>query len=242
MTEKIKSLDEIFAKYIIDLLPEAERDYLRLSSSSVEVSVWLVGLATGVVVLLMSNSTSKEILEPWAYQGGVIIFSLVVLCGVTQRIIFHIAELKKWPLSQSLRGCLIGYTDNVRTASELQEFWTVEDIVNRLRDDFGVNYEYLLENEISLARAREAYISQMEIHRKFEEKGLATLSEIICAHHGLSKETEENYFGQKKINDLNDTRVKAVAVNKVYNMAYIAYYLTSALFVLGVVTLALGTF
>lgn len=162
---------------------------------------------------------------------------MVVLFGVLQRILFHIAELKKWPLSLGLKATLAGLTDKNLTASELQDYWTVNDIVDHLREDFGVDYSFLLENNTPIEQARDAYNGQLGIHRDFEQKGLKTLAEVVCAHFGLPKESEDNYFKPK---ELDSIRSQARTVNRIFSASFYSYYASAALFVIGVITLAYG--
>jgi hypothetical protein len=57
-------------------------------------------------------------------------------------------------------------------------------------------------------------MDQLKIHREFERKGISILSEIMCAHYGLPKESEENYF---KPADIEAIRSEAKTVNKIFS-------------------------
>lgn len=234
---KVSGLDEILAGHFSAMLPEAEREYFSIVRSTVDVGVWVVGLSTGIIAVLMSSESARDILGQGIFRAGVILFSLVIMFGVIQRILFHIAELRKWPLSLRLKGSLIGLTDKTLIARELQDFWTVSEIVDRLREDFGVDYSFLIETQATIEQARDAYASQLKIHREFEKTGLSKLAEIMCAHYGLPKTDEENYFNSA---DLEIIRNKAKAVDKIFNVSFYSYYLSAFLFAVGIITLAYG--
>lgn len=237
MSRNVSGLDEILAGHFSSIIPEAEREFLGVAKSTVDVGVWLVGLSTGVIALFMTSESIKIILGECVFKAGIILFALVILFGVLQRILFHVAEHNKWPITLRLRGVLTGLTDKSNTAQELQDYWTVADIVDRLREDFGVDYSFLIENNASVEEARKSYIGQMEIHREFEKKGLDNLAKILCAHYGLPQESEENYFQPQ---DLDEIRKKAISTNKIFKASYLSYYLSAFFFVSGILLLAYG--
>lgn len=237
MTRNILGKDEILARYFSTILPDAEREYFHILKSSVDVGVWLVGLSTGIIAVLMSSESIRSQLSECIITASLILFSMVIMFGVLQRILYHIAELKKWPLSLGLRSTLLGLTDKTLIASELQDHWSVNDIVDHLRDDFGVDYTFLIQNHSSIEQAREAYKGQLDIHQKFEQKGMAQLAELLCSHYGLPKEAEESYF---KSVDLEEKRTQARIVNRIFSASFYSYYISAALFVMGIVTLAYG--
>lgn len=57
MTRKVSGLDEILADYFSTILPNAEREYFNILKSSVDVGVWLVGLSTGIIAVLMGSDS-----------------------------------------------------------------------------------------------------------------------------------------------------------------------------------------
>ena len=228
MTNEIKrpvlGKDELLIQLFRELFPDLEKEMSAMGKSLVDVGVWLVGLSTGVLAILLSSSTASGTLHPLAFKLGVISFSLVILLGVLQRIIFHVAELKKWPLSVRLRAALIALSDDKPMASELQDHWTVKDIVKRLEDDFGVDYGFLAEG----------------IHREFEKKGLNVLAQIICTHTGLSKDKEDSFFQPTSEGDSETIRSQAIFVNWIYRASDISYYVAAFMFVSGIGVLAWG--
>jgi len=236
----VKDKSELFAELLGDLYPDLEREATSLSKSVIDVGVWLVGLSTGVLALLISSENISSLLSESSFRNGLFAFSLVVLFGVVQRIIFHIAEQMRLPISIQLRVLLIALNDSNRVAREMNDNWTVADIVQRLRDDFGVDYSFLIDQEADIGRARECYQGQLEIHREFENKGLASLANIICTHTGLSKEAEEKYFEPRDTAENENTRVRARRINLIYRASNIAYYCAVTSFVVGIGVLALG--
>ncbi len=235
----VTSRDELFANYVRVAFPDAEREYSNIARSSVDVGVWLVGLSTAVLALILSSTSVGEALNIWAYRCAIIIFSLVVLLAVIQRILFHIVERLKWPISFQLRTMLLFLTDTTRLANDLQNYWTVSDIVKRLKDDFGVDYSFLIENNVPIDQVREAYNKQLEIHRKYEKEGEARLAKILCAHFGESIEKEKKYFGSGEI-DYEKIRTKARFANNISFAADLAYYSSAIAFAIGIIILAIG--
>lgn len=232
--------DELVTNHFNSIIPELEREASHLGRSLVDVGVWLVGLSTGVLAVLLSSTTASETLTDWAYKGGVLAFSIVVLLGVVQRVLFHFAELLRFPISIRLRSSMIALTDRTPLARELQDYWTIDDIVERLRLDFGVDYSYLIEYKVSLDRAREAYSGQLEIQREFEGEGLSHLAKIICVHFGMPAESQESYFEPSSDEDLEKTRSEARRANLVYRLADLAYFGSALTFAGGIGTLAIG--
>ncbi|WP_289117090.1 hypothetical protein [uncultured Idiomarina sp.] len=237
MTRKVSGFDEVLAKYFATMLPNAEREYFQIVKSSVDVSVWLVGLSTATIAVLLGSDSIKALLSSATLATSLIIFSLVTLFGVLQRILFHVAELKKWPLSLGLQAALTGLTDKTRVARELDEDWTVNDIVNRLREDFGVNYNFLLRHNSSIEMARDSYREQLHIHRDFEQEGIKHLAKLMCAYFGLPKEEEDGYFNTE---DLDAKRKQARTVNKIFRASFYSYYISASLFVIAIITLVYG--
>lgn len=240
MSNRVSGLDEVLAKHYNIIIPEAEAQFFNLARSTVDVSVWLVGLATGVIAFLVGSDDAGEMLGQYSYQASLVLFAFVIFFGVAQRVLFHIGELRKWPISLRLRGSLIGLTENTPLASKLQDHWSVNDIVDRLREDFGVNYSYLIEYNVPLERAREAYNGQLQIHREFEKEGIDNLAEILCAHYGLPESEKGNYFGKDMKQDLEETRAKAMKVNEIFGASNTAYFLAAGFFICGIVALIIG--
>jgi hypothetical protein len=237
-SQLVKGQDELTTQLIRRIYPDIEREISNIGRSFVDVGIWLVGLSTGVLALLISSENTSNLIGEWSFTWGVIAFSSVVFLGVMQRVIFHIAELMRLPISIRFRTALIAATDNSRMAVELDDNWTVEDIVKQLKEDFGVDYSYLIEYGSSIGEAKKAYNSQLDIHREFEERGLTSLANLVCVHTGLKKEKEESFF-QTGADD-EKTRSAAILANRVYRLADIVYFSSAVVFAVGIGILAVG--
>jgi hypothetical protein len=236
----VKDKSELISELFGGLYPDLEREATSLSKSEIDVGVWLVGFSTGVLALLISYENIGSLLSESSFRNGLFAFFLVVFFGVVQRMIFHIAEHMRLPITIQLRMLFIVLNGRNRVARELDHNWTVEDIVQRLREDFGLDYSFLIDQEADIRRARECHQGNLEILRDFENKGLATLANIICTHTGLSKELEGKYFEPRDMAGNENTRVRAKQINLIYRASNIVYYCSIASFVFGIGVLALG--
>jgi hypothetical protein len=238
--DTVKGKHELFGDLLSNILPDIEREASLVGRTIVDTGVWLVGLSTAVLALLIGSDKASEAIESWSYTLGILLFSCVVLLGVLQKVIFHIAERKQLSVSIRFRAAMIAYLDTQRTAQNYQDNWSIEYTVRRLKEDFGVDYSFLLEGKISTSEARTAYNEQLEIHRKWEQQGLDSLANIICVHTGLSKEKEEKYFEPADDSENEKTRKSAQNINLIYKYADYAYFAAALFFVLGVGVLSGG--
>jgi hypothetical protein len=234
-----ESRDAVIAKFYCNLVPELETEWHGLAQASVHVGTWLVGLATGLIALLVGIGDARSLVGTTTLQWAIGLLSVVVVLGVVQRALFHLAQRLRWPILVGLRGNLLGYTDRSAYASELSQYWDKDEIVRRLRDDLGMDYDWLLEPPISLERARDAYNSHLAIHKKYEDEGLAHLAQLMTAHTGMPAEAEANYFSSKP-EDIPQIRRKAMRVNQLFFAAEVAYAGAALCFVAAVIVTSIA--
>lgn len=227
---------------IKEMLPAAQRQSEETGRETVQVVVWLVGLSSALLTILAGSATLANALSEGTRTTLVTLLASVVTLGVLQRIAYHRAEMDTRALFQHLHGYLIGYTagPDIDEPDELSNSWSCEDVVEKLRANFDVDYRFLLESKAPIESCRRAYLNQYELWQKQERERKERVSLLLGAYQGKSEETSRAFFDADGSNPLDGIRVRARQTIRTYRVAFGLYYATGAAFVAAVIVLAVA--
>jgi hypothetical protein len=149
--------DEWFADYLRTSLPEWGRQAEAGRQEFVQTGVWFVGMAATLLALFLANRGRFDFLTFGAEKWIVFLLGTSVVLGIAQRVLALVAAGREQVARGNLLGWLIGYRTHGEEADELDDDWSAEDIVVRLRDHFDLDGAFLLEAPDALPRLRDAY-------------------------------------------------------------------------------------
>src|SRR6266576_3600537 len=131
-----RALIELFR----DWIPVSKREYEDISKETVQATVWIVALATGLVSVATINQTFLSGLTPSARQALVVLLLATIVLGVLQRVVHHLLNqfVGRHLLNLHLR--LVGFSAEVSTPPELDLMTDREKTISALQEHFGVDY------------------------------------------------------------------------------------------------------
>ncbi len=129
----------------------------------VQTVVWVVGLSSGLLALLAARPQILAGLSPPALGVLTSALAAAVAFGVLQRIVY---QLTAWADRSHFRGLttyLMGVTADLNLPTDFSDYWDAAEIVRRLRQDFDLDYGFLLEQDVPLKACQDAYKRQYEL-------------------------------------------------------------------------------
>lgn len=196
MGEKKESIHVAIASLFRDSAPKLLEQVERAHGDAGQTVVWLVGLASTLLVLAVANPDRM-----FAIAGA----DYVLLCGlllttIVSGVLCRLAAM--WGLAWG-RGVLFnlatymaGYVagHHLEQPDDLSDRWDEGEIVRRLRDDFGSDYGFLLQYRVPIAGCREAYQGAHDLWKSQQTEGMNSMGEALAAHLGLSKRRGQMLF------------------------------------------------
>lgn len=232
-------LDARIAEYYRDLLPEIRAEINRFGEQSVQLIVWLVGLATGITALLVSQLSSQQpVIGSRAASWTIALLAASVVLGVLHRILYHMAEVATWSQLLNFRGYLLGLTDPSSGPLELEEYWDVARIAQELNEEFGLDYSFLVEYNVPIERAREIYTSVYDRHNEREKEGLRRLADVVGETFGIP-EDKRHYFGEPAPKG-HSVREQGQYIRALHRASSLLFLGTAICFIASVITVVAG--
>lgn len=223
---------EYLAQAYREMLPDVFRDYSEIGRESVQVVIWLVGLSSAVFALLISNMDRITFIGADTLRIILLLLGTVIVVGVAQRLVHHWAERLQHIINWSLTHYISSYNSDQILPAQLSEDWTEAEIVQRFESEFGLNYQFLIEYEVSLESCREAYKSQYERWEGFDKEGLERFGQVVSAHLGRPKDKEDKILLlQESVDEeLEATRRTARTCNLMHRTADILFVICGLVF------------
>lgn len=233
---KTRDASDHIAELFRDLLPEVQRTHFEVSARTDQVIVWLVGLATASIGLLIINIDRFAFLPRPTLQVTLIVLATVVLLGVTHRLVHHVLSSHQANLIFRLRSHLYGLTWTDHGPMDLSEYWTAQEVSDHLKADFGINYDFLFESSAPIEKWRQIYKDIYSRYEEREKENLDRLRKTLADHLGLSSAEEGNLFeadGQALV-------LQARLARRIGRLSDALYVFTGVFFVLSVMLLTIG--
>ena len=224
---------ELLARYLRDYLERAFSEEAEFGRVAVQGVVWIVSLAAALMTLLLANWGEVTVLS--ASMARIVFGMLggVIVLGVVQRAAQYLGERALRVLEKDVAGRLMAMLDDSNLPTPLREWWNQETIVARLRDNFGLDYTFLVAGEASLEETQEIYLKQYELWEKYDVEGLKDLGRLIGAIDGRGGEESEAIFLPRPADGdgLDETRAKGADVRKYVVLANALFLVGSLLFI-----------
>lgn len=208
MNHQRQSLHLAIATVYRDFVPKALELVERAHNDVGQVVVWLVGLASTLLVLAVANPEKVQAIA----QGNYAVLSGLLLATVASGVASRLVALGAIAYGRGalfgLTAHLAGYVEgwSLEQPDDLSEAWTATEIVERIGRFFGSDYGWLIEQQVSIEGCRRTYTGAHELWVRQEQESMTRLQQILGAHLGLSDEAAAKLFDAT---DLASTRRKA---------------------------------
>lgn len=217
------------------LLPDIVRANDDQNREETQTVVWLVGLAAGFLGVLAAK---PEILFALGKIRPYLIPSLaaVAVSGLAERLCQQVAARKERYAVFNVNMYLWAYTEPFDQPLRVQEWWTEQEILQRLRDDFGMDYSFLSRYNVPIEGYREAYQGQYELWEKAESEKAEHIADLMAAIGGNDappKPTES-----AEADAISQIRARAKSIKRWNRAAAVLYWTTCGIFVAGTGMLA----
>lgn len=239
MIEKRK-LPLIAFEVFRDAVPRILTQLQRVEEDASKAIVWVVGLASTLLVLGLSDAARVKQLLADDYKFAVACLLTAVIVGVTYRILSLWVSAIRTGLLLRFENYLVGYraTLDSHIPPKLSDSWDVAEIVRRLHVDFGVDYDFLRKYNTPIEECRDAYKSQYELSARLDRSQMETLKAAVAAHNGLTAAEAAALFEPESGETLRKVHRKAMIV-RVLNVFNACFFATAgAAFVTAMVYIA----
>lgn len=190
--EKPRHLHVYVAEQFAEVLPDYFKQRLELDKEGVATVVWLVGFAATAFALLVGNWYQLDFFGP--AERGILLATLaaVVVLGSAQRI----AEFRKAQAEVDRQRAVIDglmvLTRSPAAPAPLFREWGREEVMRRIEFNFGKDFYFMLDLDLTDAGARDLYKRELERWEKANEHGVKELGIFAAAMVG--KEPEDSPF------------------------------------------------
>jgi hypothetical protein len=125
----------------------------------------------------------------------------------------------------------------------LSDSWTRQEIVSRLRDGFGLDYDFVIQQDLPLDSCRLAYLKQYELWKRHDSERLERFAELLAAYGGQDMEESRTRYrnmfrGEGKPIDLAAISRRSRAATRLNLYSFILFVVTGAAFVTAAIVLA----
>lgn len=205
---------QALAQLLRDWIPVSKQEHKEASKETVQITVWLVALATGLISVfnLSSRPFFLHDLPPPANRALIALLLATIVFGVLQRILHHLLNRTFAIHFREWHGWLLGFTAEVTRPPE-PDFMTDRDkIIAALQEHFGVDYSFLRTYNVPLPGCQEAYKSQFNLWQEHEKEVTGRIAEGIAAFSGKPASWGLEFLSAKPPN-FDHIRKKAVRLN-----------------------------
>jgi len=196
-----------------------------------KIIVWLIGLSTGAILILLSKAKELPFIGVCAINTTLIILAGSIIAGLLGRILYAIALYLGYSSlgSHSLQLKMLGLPNKPRVLTGDE---TKENIYLLFQEDFNIDLPFILENKDNLEgdklilldeKARKLYSYYSDVVLNSIQDGKNNLVNIFLSTFGYKKD----YF-IKRANKSN--RTKAIVWRLFTYLSFRLYILSALLF------------
>ena len=175
----------MLAEAFRDAAPKELEELQRSDGEVGQSVVWLVGLASTLLTLAIASPDRLKAVSGNMYSAIVGLLLATILAGVLSRVLSVRAGRQARSLLLHLEGYLVGYVfaQKAEQPLKLSDQWSEIEIVQKLEDEFGLNYEFLIEYKTPLEGCRDAYRAVYARRKELDDKATKDLKAVIVLLH-----------------------------------------------------------
>jgi len=230
----------VLAGFVRDLVPTGKREYEEVSKETVQTTVWIVALASGLLSVATLNEKLLGGLTRTAVKVEIGLLLGTVVLGVLQRLLQRILDQWLRNVLLNLHSHLIGLTLESDTPPEPDLLTTKEAIIGALRDHFGLDYSFLGGQNVGLQASQEAYRTQYKLWQEQEKQALVSLGHLLAAFNGKPPAWGEQLMTAQSPGDLERIRKTSRRLLWLAGTTFTIFMLTASCFVGAMIVLGSG--
>jgi hypothetical protein len=190
------TIADFLADYFRAMVPETTRRADEARSEHIQTGVWLVGLASALLALFVSNREKVPFVSSVEAKWMVVMLGFSVLAGVGHRIILLIASAQEYGARVGFLGWLRGSQMVVEVAQPLDDSWTNQDILSRLKNHYELDYEFLLKSPSATEEIRRVYSQVHSSWQKIDMDRLGELTKQVGKWQGWTEQETAKRFAE----------------------------------------------
>jgi hypothetical protein len=167
-----------------DSIPLSKQEYEKTSKETVQMVVWTVTLATGLLSLAALNSRFLAGLSQSALRAEIALLLSTIFFGVLQRVLQHLFDQFFRSHLLGLYTYLVGASVDTATPPAPDLMVDCDKVIAALRDHFQLDYSFLKTYNVPLAGCQEAYKTQYDFWRTSQENATKSTLELVAAYTG----------------------------------------------------------
>jgi hypothetical protein len=181
------TLADVLAEFFRSIVPEAARRADETRSEHVQTGVWLVGLASAMLALFVSNRDKVAFVSNIEADWIVSLLGFSVLAGVAQRIVLLIGSAQEYNARIGFMSWLRASEISVNLAEPLSQEWSNDEILRRLKEHYELDYTFLLTFPSPEEQLRQAYAQVHSSWEKLDRDRLHSLFSALGAWAGWTE-------------------------------------------------------
>lgn len=218
--------------------PQYKKEVFERKRQTENVITWIVGLSTGVITVIFSQFEKIGLIIPVvSLKYAVFLFVLTIISGVIFRIVYYELEQLEGDIVLEFENYCAAATTDFSSPRLITEWNTIEDIINYLKEDMGVDIDYnsLINRNLNREFWVDLYNKEYANWEKSAKEGLANLGKAMAPVIGISRED-----GEKLYDNSTGNENKHIEARK-YRLYYILFYSsTLILFLIAIEILGFG--
>jgi len=222
--------------WFLERTPSYRQDALERQRQADGLVVWLVGLSSAAIALILSGKGTLGSISPLALKLAVGTAFLTIVCAVLFRVFsYGLGQVESGLMEGFLSFCS-AYRSTRHGPIEINENYSVEQIAERLKEDMGLNYDHWLgKGYLDRDFWLDMYKGFAKLWREQEAEGDRLLIKALAPLIGKDPE-EIAAAGRDEEGTMRLSR-KANRFRKVCNWSFV---LMTVFFVLSVAAVAVG--
>jgi hypothetical protein len=182
-----KRLDELFLEYMREEKPQQGRALLERTRNEDRLVLWLTAISAGAIAVTVSNAADLAAFRSQgAIVAAVICFAFTIFFGVSARVIILFGDSWLDRLMRDFKTYL--YVESVYKPppKDLPDFFNAEQIAHEMKNEFGLDYMALLEDNPNVGFWREQYEKARSAWMRDTKEGLGEARRKERALQGLT--------------------------------------------------------
>jgi hypothetical protein len=224
-----------YIEILSDIQSESQNNFKELGLKIAEfldkIIVWLIGLSTGAILILISKAKELPYIETCTLNSTLTMLVGSIVAGLLGRILYAIALYLGYSIisSYSAQVKMLGFPHKQR---ELTGDETKENIYLLFQEDFNIDIPFILENKDNLEgdklllldeKARKLYSYYSDVILNSIQGGKENLEKIAISTFGFKKD----YF-KKVVKKSN--RTKGIVWRVFTYLSFSLYIISAVLF------------
>lgn len=232
----LKRADEQIVDLLRNILPNIREELLERQRKNDTVIVWLVGLSTGAVALIISQIEKLNAIPIDFIIWTVGLLGGAILAGVVFRGCFYLIEQREAACLFHIECFCHGASMEPNGPRQLSSTSTIPEISQYLREDMGLDgYDSWIDKNLPRDFWVKMYTDWADLWNKQERDGLANLGKRFAPLIGKTEKECETLFTKEDKSSINGNALKILRW-----IREICYFGALGLFLAAVIALISG--